>query len=1077
MLRVITAVLLMASTVLFATSSNQCLAEWSTYRGDAYRSAYTADSLPDDLKLAWSYHASSPSVAWSPPAKRSLWQQLDKIAPRVNDDQVYHPVTNEDSVFFGSSSDDQVRCLDLHTGLLKWSFIAGGPIRFAPTIQSGLLYFGSDDGQVYCLNAKTGSLQWSRSVAPESENNTSELKRIQGNGRLISPWPVRTGIVIDGPVLFAAAGLLPTQGTYATALDSQSGEVLWRIPLPEVSPQGYLLLSNDRLYIPTGRSNPVSVNRTNGNDLRQYGGVGGSYAVIADDVLYAGRGNDGKLIANQQETADQLIELLGQQMVISKDLAFLQTETHLSAIDRKSQIKLAIERLETTRQRDRLAKQRSGTSPPSVADAAINTQISNLDKKIASLELSIKQCQLWVIPNRLGGALAIADNKIVAAGEGGVAIFAADDGRSLWQAEIDGKVGGIAIHKNFLVLTCTDGRIIIFGPTASETGQATNAPSQPNPIQIGDEILTGWNASSESVSQVIQALDQATDIRDGFCVVAGVGDSELCRRIAEETRFRVVLISDDPQQARSLQHLASQAGIATAKLSVILATGNTLPLTDYIATAVVIHDATPRSWPTEELQRLVRPFGGVLVDASLPSDSESPKVDITRRGPLDGSGSWRHLYGSPANTASSDDSYIRKDLRLQWFGTLGPREMIDRHLRGPAPLAHYGRLAVFGDNVVFCLDAYSGLLQWQLPLPQSQRYSIPYDAGHAAIDSEYLFLAVNEQMWQVDAASGEVVRKIDNPAGNQMHWGYLAEQDGQLIGTTQRPNAARTVASRRGIDEDYRSGQGLVTSESLFVMPRGAEQPTWEFKANGSILNPTITVNTEAVYFVTVSSQPKTRSPRLPLSEIKQDTTELVCLDLSDGQVRWKKQIDLSKFKNIVYLAVAENRLVLSGSQDGNNAQASYHIEVRDAGSGTIVWDREHLGRSGDLYHGEQVQHPVVMGTMLISEPHIFDMTSGEMLLPDGAPGEWAFRRPGHSCGSITAANNCLFFRANNPVRMALGNVQTEDQRFLSLAPSRTGCWINAIPAQGLVMIPEASAGCVCNYALQTSMAFLPVEP
>jgi len=36
------------------------------------------------------------------------------------------------------------------------------------------------------------------------------------------------------------------------------------------------------------------------------------------------------------------------------------------------------------------------------------------------------------------------------------------------------------------------------------------------------------------------------------------------------------------------------------------------------------------------------------------------------------------------------------------------------------------------------------------------------------------------------------------------------------------------------------------------------------------------------------------------------------------------------------------------------------------------------------------------------------------------------------------------------------------------------GCWINIIPAGGLVLIPEASSGCTCGYPLQTSMAFIP---
>jgi hypothetical protein len=37
---------------------------------------------------------------------------------------------------------------------------------------------------------------------------------------------------------------------------------------------------------------------------------------------------------------------------------------------------------------------------------------------------------------------------------------------------------------------------------------------------------------------------------------------------------------------------------------------------------------------------------------------------------------------------------------------------------------------------------------------------------------------------------------------------------------------------------------------------------------------------------------------------------------------------------------------------------------------------------------------------------------------------------------------------------------------------TRPGCFINVIPAGGLIMIPEASSGCVCGYPMQTSMAF-----
>jgi hypothetical protein len=40
----------------------------------------------------------------------------------------------------------------------------------------------------------------------------------------------------------------------------------------------------------------------------------------------------------------------------------------------------------------------------------------------------------------------------------------------------------------------------------------------------------------------------------------------------------------------------------------------------------------------------------------------------------------------------------------------------------------------------------------------------------------------------------------------------------------------------------------------------------------------------------------------------------------------------------------------------------------------------------------------------------------------------------------------------------------------------RLGCWINAIAANGLVMIPEASAGCVCQFSISSTIVLEPRE-
>jgi len=43
-------------------------------------------------------------------------------------------------------------------------------------------------------------------------------------------------------------------------------------------------------------------------------------------------------------------------------------------------------------------------------------------------------------------------------------------------------------------------------------------------------------------------------------------------------------------------------------------------------------------------------------------------------------------------------------------------------------------------------------------------------------------------------------------------------------------------------------------------------------------------------------------------------------------------------------------------------------------------------------------------------------------------------------------------------------------------AETRPGCWINVLPAGGLLLAPEASSGCSCNFSVQTSLALTPVR-
>ena len=102
----------------------------------------------------------------------------------------------------------------------RWTFFTEGPVRLAPTVAAGRVYAGSDDGLVYCLDAKDGRLVWSARAG-------AGATRILGAGRLMSLWPVRTSVLVDGGVAYCGSGIFPARETSVAAFDAATGKPLW----------------------------------------------------------------------------------------------------------------------------------------------------------------------------------------------------------------------------------------------------------------------------------------------------------------------------------------------------------------------------------------------------------------------------------------------------------------------------------------------------------------------------------------------------------------------------------------------------------------------------------------------------------------------------------------------------------------------------------------------------------------------------------------------------------------------------------------------------------------------------------
>ena len=119
---------------------------------------------------------------------------------------------------------------------------------------------------------------------------------------------------------------------------------------------------------------------------------------------------------------------------------------------------------------------------------------------------------------------------------------------------------------------------------------------------------------------------------------------------------------------------------------------------------------------------------------------------------------------------------------------------------------------------------------------------------------------------------------------------------------------------------------------------------------------------------------------------------------------------------------------------------------------------------------------PIIVGERVIAEPWAFDLKSGEQKTREhpltGAAVPWSFMRPGHHCGALSACGNMLLFRSGHTGFFDL----LSDAGTRHFAGHRPGCWINAIPASGLAVIPEASAGCICMFSIASTIVMQPRE-
>ena len=1040
---------------------------WPMYRRDPRRSGATDEQLATELNEAWRHAVAPPKPSWPEPAQRSFWQNIDEAIPRVVFDLAHHPVSDGRFVVFASSQDDHVRCLDLKTGQLRWRVATDGPIRFAPVLHDGAVFVASDDGHLHRFDLDTGAFEWKVRLAPDD-------RRIPGNGRLISAWPIRTGPVIDRGVLHATCGLFPRFGTYAFAIDPASGEILWSRPLPGTSPQGYLLASSSRLFIPTGRTAPTTLGRGDGRNLGTFDLPGGTFALLVEDQLISGPGSEGTLGSADSQTRETAASFQADRGVVIPELVVLQRGDTLLAVDRPRLLALEAHRA-TLRQR---IAELEGIQKNGQRD--VSDLLNAARRELASLGTQITECELWRI-NQPASSLIMSGDSVIAAGDGRVSMINARTGDTTWDAPIKGRGHGLAIAGGHLLVSTDEGVLHAF----------RSAP----PSTLPDKPTTEMNASAEVWRPELLNTIREQGMDQGIAVVVDLIDGTDALMLAESTDLHVIVLDDDPSTIEAVRTDALEQGMYGDRLVAHAVNIDESGIVDGIAN-VLMSERGLQGQSSEIMPgmlKLVRPNGGLLItgmpmdeaDAGLLEDQfipvDSSKPGTWRRVALPGAGEWTHPYADAGNSTASNDSRIGEDNALQWFGGPGPARMVDRHLRTTASLAQGGRLFIPGNDKVIAVDAYNGTELWELELPGFTRTGAPYDGGWWAISETGIHAAVGHDVVRIDPRNGTIIQRSSIPTSacvsNEDEWGWLALDSDLLLGSAMPATAARREQNRDAVVEQYMERRPLVTSHALFAMDPIKGDVRWTY-CGGRIPNSSIASDGQHLYFVegmiTSEDDPASNGirGRYTLASIGQHGLELVALKIDTGEEAWRTPLPVESLEHSLFVVTRDDAIAVVGCNN-DDAQNQYHVSVHESATGEIRWSADHPnnrpGTGGD--HGEQVHHPLIVGNTLIAEPLAYDLESGEVIDPTNQSGFSIRSRSG--CGTMSASASCLFFRDGNPTMI---DFNSDHGRWTKLTHvSRPGCWVNVIPAEGLILIPESSAGCVCGFSLQTSMALVPI--
>jgi outer membrane protein assembly factor BamB len=641
-------------------------------------------------------------------------------------------------------------------------------------------------------------------------------------------------------------------------------------------------------------------------------------------------------------------------------------------------------------------------------------------------------------------AAIVAGNTIVAGGDKSVTAIDALSQKTLWSAPVDGIPHGLAVAGGRLFVSTDRGSIYCFAGNAKSPAAVVS--HAPRPAEI-----------SPAVSAAAAEILRRSHVQEGYCLDVDCGDGSLAIALAQLSKLHIYALAPTADEVEKVRRRVSALGLYGTRITVHQGDASSHRYGKYFADLLVSArslETGPLALTADQPPAALRPGGGVACSG------KAGAMQIYTRAPLAKAGSWTHQYSDLGNTSCSTDDLVQGQLRALWFRDVD-LEMPQRHGRGHAPLFFEGRMFVEGLDALRAVDAYNGRNLWEFALPGIQS---AFDADHLAgtavtgsnlcVASSGVYVHDKLRCFRLDAATGKKLGEFPAPStkdGQPGQWGYIACDGKLLFGSLATPeHKVRFAYVRADMSELW--GE----SKAFFVLDAVTGKLLWRYDAEHSIRNNAIAIGGEKVFLIDrhVAQEdkwdPKDPARKLPpVAVVKQPAGRLLAFDAATGKPVWQGAGDA--FGTMLAYSAPHDALLM-GYQSTRfklPSEVGGKLAVFQGASGKQLWEKA----------AKHVTRPLINDRRIYAQGGSWDLLTGEEQ-------PFVFERS-YGCGQLAGSRHMLLFRSATLGYLDLSRGSGVE----NFGGIRPGCWINALPVGGLVLVPDASAGCKCSYQNRSWMA------